>query len=99
MIPRNEIEKEVLRRLDRIERRVFRGKTHDEAYGLSPNLIGEFLKQHPEVKTSSDAKSKLLEKNIGTVEDLEKIKNFNFGSNTSNGLEPERKDKGQDITG
>jgi hypothetical protein len=98
MIPKNENEKEVLRRLERIERKVFRGKTHDEAYGLSPNLIGDFLKQHPEVKTSSDAKSKLLEKGIGRVEDLERFSTYDFGSNTSNGLEPERKDQGQDIT-
>lgn len=47
----------------------------------SKNILGKFLEQHPEVKTASKARDILLSKGIGSEQDLEAYKNFDFGTN------------------
>lgn len=86
---------ELSERVARLEADVRQIKEHVFAT-VSKNLIGDFMKQHPEIKTASHAVSLMLEHGIGSKEALEHYKNFDFGTNTGHGQAPKGKEHGED---
>lgn len=89
-------------RLNLVERKLEEQKQFLQKSGfkskiVSSRIVTEFLKQHPEIKTASEAVEILLNRGIGSEQDLLKYKSFNFGTNTSKGREPLDKSEGSDI--